>query len=193
MYYDLTLEMTPDRIALAQANDRHACQGHLGTHVDVMTKPFPPAYLRLPAVLFDVRAVTDRDIDATDIDLALIDEGMFVGFCTGHEKKYGYGHAAYFPSHPRLSFDLVDHLIAKHTCLVGIDCPGIRHGREHGQIDRHCAAHGLFVVENLTDMETPLDGAPAITCHVNTYPVRFTEQDALLCRLIAEVGPSDET
>ena len=68
MLVDLTLEITPE---MAAQHGMHAGKlpGHLGTHFDVMNKTFPLDYTTREAIVFDVSAIKDREIEPEDIDL----------------------------------------------------------------------------------------------------------------------------
>ena len=41
----------------------------------------------------------------------------------------------------------------KHVSLLGLDCSGMRNGAEHNVMDQHCADHGVFVVENMINLD----------------------------------------
>lgn len=134
MFVDFTLKITPELIIDAQGNEKKSLVGHLGTHFDVMNKEFPLEYLRLPSVIFNVH--NKQEIQFNDIDFSQIKEGMFVGFATGFIENVGYGNKEYFTQHPQLSNELIEKLIAKRVAIIGIDCAGIRRGKEHTPIDR---------------------------------------------------------
>lgn len=187
MYHDLTLLVSPQMRKDAEGNDRFSLIGHLGTHFDIMDKLFPLDYLRLPAAVFDVSAIRGRDVEAADVALGQVRPGMFVGFCTGCAREFGYGSPEYFHSPVALSQDLIGQLIERGTRIIGIDAPGIRKGAEHTPMDQHCADHGVFIVENMDGMQELLGGAPYARCVVNTFPVSYSGTTGLPCRVVAEV------
>lgn len=181
MMIDLTLPVTPEMLGTAWENTAKSLVGHLGTHFDVMDKEFPLAYTRRRAVVFDVSSIRDRDITAADIDLALVDADMFVGFYTGYLGEVAYGTPQYFKEHPQLSPELIEALLGKRISIIGIDCAGIRRAPEHVPTDRRCADLGVFVIENLWDLQKVTGSS--FTAH--TYPVRYVGITGLPCRVVA--------
>ena len=184
MLVDITLKITPKMATDAQGNAKITLAGHLGTHFDVMNKEFPLEYTKRKAVVFDVKDIRDRDIEATDIDLSKVEKDMFVAFYTGYIYEYDYGTKEYFSTHPQLSDDLIDKLLDKGISIIALDCSGVRRGAEHTPKDQHCADRGVFVVENLYGLDKLL-GYTDIT--VNTYPMSYEGMSGLPCRVIAEV------
>lgn len=182
MLIDITLRITPKMITDAQGNEKLTLVGHLGTHFDVMNKEFPLEYTRRKAVVFDVSAVKDRDIDISDIEISKVRKDMFVGFYTGFIEKTGYGGKVYFTEHPQLSNELIDALLEKEISIIGVDFAGVRRGKEHTPKDQYCADHGVFIIENLCNLK-------AVTgeCIINTYPMNYAEMTGLPCRVVAEV------
>ena len=182
---DITLRVTPkheydtERYNFLQS-------GHLGTHFDVMNKEFPLAFVKRQAVVFDVTGIRNRDIAAEDIKLADIKPGMFVAFRTGYGEEHTYGTRAYFDGHPQLSDALIDALLQKDVSIIGVDCAGIRRGKEHTPRDQYCADHGVFVVENLCGLQRVLAGEKTTQCLIYTFPVNFEGMTGLPCRVVAE-------
>ena len=166
----------------AQGNLKKALVGHLGTHFDVMNKEFPLEYVRREAIVFDVSSVSGRDIETTDIDLNAVEKDMFVAFHTGYIDKVEYGSKEYFASHPALSVELIDALLEKGVSIIGVDCAGVQNGKEHTPMDQHCADHGVFIVENLCNLDKVIG-----QCVINTYPMNYAEMTGLPCRVVAEV------
>jgi kynurenine formamidase len=80
---------------------------------------------------------------------------------------------------------LIDLLLAWHVGLIGIDAAGIRRGAKHTPADRYCAEHGVFVVENLTNLGLLLE-RPDAPFEVLTFPIRFEGLSGLPCRVVAE-------
>lgn len=185
MLIDITLKITPGMAATAQGNDRIVMAGHLGTHFDVMNKEFPLAYTRRRGVVFDVRHVAGRDIEAADIDLAKVEPDMFVAFCSGYAEKEQYGTRTYFSQHPQLSDALIEELVQRGISIIGIDFSGVRRGKEHTPKDQYCADRGVFIVENLCNLPALVERGG--TFIANTYPMNYAEMTGLPCRVIAEV------
>lgn len=185
MTLDITLPVTPEMLGPAWENTAKSLVGHLGTHFDVMDKEFPLAYTRRKGVVFDVSAVRGRDIEPSDIDLSLVEEAMFVALRTNFLAETKYGTPTYFKEHPQLSHALIDALLEKKVSIIGVDCAGIRRGKEHVPADQRCADQGVFVIENLYDLASLLAAGPCFTA--NTYPMRVSRVTGLPCRVTAEV------
>ena len=182
MLIDITLPVTPEMLNTAWENTAKSLVGHLGTHFDVMDKEFPLAYTRRKGILFDVSSLRGRDIEETDLDLSLVEPEMFVAFRTDFLEEEPYGTPRYFKEHPQLSEDLIDALLVKGISIIGIDCAGIRRGKDHVPADQRCADRGVFVIENLWNLHA-LTG-PFVA---NTYPMRYLGVTGLPCRVIAEL------
>jgi kynurenine formamidase len=182
MIVDITLQLTPELMSTAWENTAKHPIGHIVTHFDVMNKEFPLEYTRRKAVVFDVSAVKDRDIDIADIELSKVEKDMFVAFYTGFIEKTGYGGKVYFKEHPQLSNELIDALLAKEISLIGVDFAGVRRGKEHTPMDQYCADHGVFIIENLCNLKNAIG-----ECIINTYPVNYAGMTGLPCRVVAEV------
>ena len=185
MLLDITLQVTPGMRRSAPEKDDRALVGHLGTHFDVMDKDFPLEYTRRQGLVFDVSAIRDRDIDLGDIDMDAVQADMFVAFHTGYIEEEPYGTPVYFSEHPQLSHGLIDALLDKGISVIGIDCSGIRRGREHTPKDQYCADRGVFVIENLCNLKAVVQNGGRFTAH--TYPVNYSGMTGLPCRVIAEV------
>ena len=184
MLHDITLKVTPEMYRDALANpDRNL--GHMGTHFDVMNQEFPLEYTRRKGIVFDVSSVRERDVQSTDVDLSLLEQGMFVAFHTGWSEAVAYGSSEYFAKHPQLSDELIDRLLDRQTAIIAVDCGGIRRGREHTPKDQYCADRGCFVIENLCNLGTLVKHGGRFVAH--TYPVRFEGMTGLPCRVIAEM------
>lgn len=183
MFIDLTLEITKEMWTAATTNLSHSFNGHIGTHFDVENQTFPLEYCRRKGWIFDVRSVPmDREIGVDDIDLSKVESGMFVGFFSGYIETEPYGSKKYFAEHPALSVDLIEKLIEKEVSLVGLDFSGMRLGAEHNPMDRHCAEHGMFAVENMAN----LGAAAERPLTVYVFPMRFAGMTGLPCRVLAE-------
>lgn len=187
MYIDITTKITPKTIKEAQGNEIKAFSGHLGTHFDVMNKEFPLEYLKKTAIIFDVSNVREKEISTNDIELDLIQEKMFVIFHTGFIETEGYGTEKYFKEHPQLSNELIDVLLSKRISMIGIDFAGIRRGKEHTAKDQYCADRGVFIIENLCNLEEALRNKMYIKMTAYTFPVNYMEMTGLPCRVVLEV------
>ncbi len=187
MFIDLTIEVAPEMVKASGDDGKKALKGHLGTHFDVMDKEFPIAYLERDGIVFDVRHISGRDICESDIDLGMVENGMFVAFCTGFVDKLGYGGMEYFSEHPQLSDSLIEALVEKGISIIGIDFAGVRRGKEHTPKDQYCVDRGVFIVENLCNMGSVLGGRPYRRFVANTYPVKYTGMTGLPCRVAAKI------
>lgn len=185
MLIDITLKVTPKMVQDAQGNEKIALLGHLGTHFDVMNKEFPLEYTKRRAVAFDVSEIEGRDIGLADIDISRVEKDTFVAFYTAFIEKKEYGTREYYKEHPQLSDELIDALLDKGVSIIGIDCSGIRRGKEHTPKDQYCADRGTFVIENLCNLKAVIEQGG--TFIANTYPVSYTEMTGLPCRVIAEI------
>ena len=181
---DITTTVSAELMAKAQKNLALAFNGHVGTHFDVMNKVFPLDYMELDAIVFDVNDM--MEIGIGDIDLEAVHEGLFVAFHTGFIEKEGYATPTYFKQHPQLSFDLINALLDKHIHIIGVDFAGVRNGKEHTPTDQLCADQGVFIIENLCNLATVLNGKKQAACKIGTYPVKFEGQTGLPCRVIAK-------
>ena len=179
MLTDITLKITPE-----MAEDvKGKLAGHLGTHFDVMDKEFPLEYTCRKGIVFDVSEVRERDIDLQDIDLDLVEEEMFVAFCSGFIEEKGYGTPAYRHEHPQLSERLIDALLKKKISIIGIDFAGVRRGKQHSPMDQYCADHGIFIVENLCSLKKLISKRNLL---IHTYPMNYAKMTGLPCRVVAE-------
>ncbi len=185
MLIDITLKITPQMIKTAPGNENKALTGHLGTHFDVMSKEFPLACTRREGIVLDVSSICSRDICVSDIPLDKIRQDMFVAFYTGFIEEIGYGSKPYFADHPQLSHALIEVLLEKGVSIIGLDCAGIRRGKEHTPKDQYCADRGTFVIENLCNLKTVLGNGGSFIAH--TYPLNYTDMTGLPCRVIAEI------
>lgn len=187
MKVDITLCVTPKMVTDAQNNEKKAFTGHLGTHFDVMNKVFPLEFTELPGIVFDIRANGVGETGINDINMNLVEEGMFVAFHSGFIDIEGYGGTKYFREHLTLSMELIYELLAKHVAIIGVNFAGIRRGKEHTPTDQICADKGAFVIENLCNLSKILQGSPCKRFKLHTYPMNFQEMTGLPCRVVAEI------
>jgi len=187
MLVDLTYKVTKLAQRNAFNNEQMSSFGHLGTHFDVMNKVFPLDFLKRDGIAFDVTAEKGREIEANDIDLRLVHPKMFVAFYTGFIELEAYGSVRYFKEHPILSNDLIDQLLELQVSIIGIDFAGVRRGDEHTPKDQYCADRGVFIVENLCNLASLLEGNSSRNFIANTFPINFEGMSGLPCRVVAEL------
>ena len=72
MKTDITLRVTAKLQQDAEQNLKKASSGHIGTHFDCMNKQFPLENTERRGVVFDVSAVSGRDIEKFDVDMSRI-------------------------------------------------------------------------------------------------------------------------
>ncbi|MBN2048955.1 MAG: hypothetical protein JW760_00810, partial [Spirochaetales bacterium] len=84
-----------------------------------------------------------------------------------------------FSDYPQLSDRLIDMLSERHISIIGIDFAGVRRGAEHTPKDRYCAERGTFIVENLCNLASVLDGRKNRFFTAHTYPVKFAGMSGL--------------
>lgn len=161
--------------------------GHIGTHFDVMDKEFQLENTERKGKVFDVSHIKDRDIEITDIDETKIEAQDFILFHTGWLKEKKYGNPEYFINHPQLSQSLITYLINKKVSMIGIDTTGIRQAAEHQEADMYCANNGVFVIENLNQLDVLLKEAGTNNFIIHTYPVNYKGLTGLPCRVVAEI------
>ncbi|MEF2230651.1 MAG: cyclase family protein [Pseudodesulfovibrio sp.] len=191
---DLTLPLTNEIFALTEsmASTRKNVSkadlfGHIGTHLDLMGKAYPDEYFTLCGQVFDVRTVSGRDIEASDIDLDRVGENDFVFFHSGCLAVFGYASREYMSSAVQLSWDLIGRLLEKKVAMIGVDFAGVRRQAEHPKADILCADAGTFVVENVVALERLAAEAGSGAFTVHCYPMRLADATGLPCRIIAEV------
>lgn len=154
MYIDITTNVSENSpmVQWAKKQDNpHVAMGHIGTHLDTYEKSnIPLDYFKSAGILFDVRNIPE--ITSQNIDVDSIPENGFVIFRTGQIEKYPYGEKLYFEKHPQLSNELIELLCERNLRFIGVDCAGIRQHTEHEKADRYCEKNGIYVIENLTQL-----------------------------------------
>ncbi|MGL5328833.1 MAG: cyclase family protein [Peptostreptococcaceae bacterium] len=136
---------------LKQQENKLISAGHIGTHVDVYNKSeIPEEYIKSRGLIIDCSNYNlDEEIGMECIDDKTINNGDFIIFKTNIGKEHPYGSEAYIKSHNQLSMELIDFLINKKVNFIGIDCAGLRRGKEHFEVDIKCEENSVYVVENL--------------------------------------------
>ena len=157
MIHDLTTKISKEQMErwLEKSEQRHITSGHIGTHLDAYRKtPIPLDYFKSPGLLIDVSNICEeREITIDDVSGSQIPQGSFVLFRTARIERFEYGSTAYFKDHPQLSHTLIDWLISHKIRFIGIDCSGIRRGEEHRDADIRCEDSGIYVIENLCNLD----------------------------------------
>lgn len=153
-----------------------------------MNKEFPLAFTRREAIVFDLSSDTIEEIGIDDIDLSLVEPDFFVAFRTDWIEHRRHGTKEYLGLHPQLSNELIDARLEKRTSIIGLDFVGARREPEHTAKDGYCADRGAFIVENLRNLGALTGGKKSARCVINTYPVKFSDQTGLPCRVVAEIG-----
>ena len=183
---DLSVHVSADMVQNAFANEKMVAFGHLGTHFDCMNKEFPWAFTKRNGVILDVSAQPGDDILPGEALFGEVLPDDFAIFYTGYIARVPYGSREYFKDHPQLSYACIQALLDKKVSMIGIDCAGIRRGGEHTPTDQRCADQGVFVVENLCNLEKLLAGKSSAHCAVYTFPLNFGGMSGLPARVVAE-------
>ena len=191
MKIDLTYALTNKKIEewASKISDRDkalASTGHLGTHFDVMGKEFPLDFTESHGIIFDVSSVGVGEIEVSDIDLDKIQADDFVLLHTGVADKYDWGSEDYNTYFPQLSWRLIEALTDKKIRMIGVDMRGIRKGEEHPKADSFCAQRGVFVVENLVNLDKLFEESKGKGFIIHIYPVNIRGFSGLPSRVIAE-------
>jgi kynurenine formamidase len=166
--------------------------GHMGTHLDLMGRAFDLDRSETPGVVFDLDgqlgAIEHREVLPEDVDLSKVREDDFVVFHTGALDEFGYGNDEYFRLEaPQLSYALIDALIDRKAAFIGVDMGGARKAAEHRQVDEYCAQRGVFIVENLANLERLAREAEDGRFAARIYPLNLAGATGLPCRVLAEV------
>ena len=187
MIIDLTTAVDRHELAkrLQNQENRYLAAGHIGTHLDTYQKSnIPLEYFRCPGVLLDVSDICEtREIGIGDAAGVTIPENGFVLIRTARSEAEAYGTEAYFSNHPQVSQEAIEYLLRQKIRFIGIDCSGIRRGKEHEPADRLCEENGVYVIENLSNLNQ-LKGTKEITVYVLWLPDE--KATGLPCRVIAE-------
>jgi kynurenine formamidase len=185
--YPVTKELLERFLAMTATGKDSEKFGHVGTHFDVIDKTFSLANCQRQGRIFDVRSI-ESEVGLTDVDVSVITENDFVFFLTGVMAKNDYGSAEYFACNKSLSFDLINCLIDKKISLLGVDMKGVRHtSEEHSKADHLCADCGIFIIENLYNLDKLYDQTSSKTFIAHTYPMQLIGASGLPTRVIAEL------
>jgi kynurenine formamidase len=189
MKYDITTQVDQCLMEqwLSTQENRHLATGHVGTHLDTYEKSVIPLdYISCPGILWDVSDIAEnREISLSDIVNLHIPENAFLLIRTGRNGREKYGTVDYFMEHPQLSNELIQWLSNQSLRFLGIDCSGIRRGKEHEPADRMLEKNDIFVIENLSGLNQLLD-----TDVFQVYTLWFDDPVAtgLRCKVVVDIG-----
>lgn len=161
--------------------------GHVGTHFDVMDKEFSIENIITKGKIFDISHIKTGEVKIEDLKLSTIQQNDFVIFYSGILKEYGYGTKEYFSTYIELSDELIDYLIDKKVSFIGVDMAGAKKPDDHPRIDQYCADRGVFIIENLVNLDSLLKEATKKSFTVYTFPVNMSGFSGLPCRIVAEI------
>lgn len=136
---------------LKSQNNKLISQGHIGTHIDVYKKSdISEDYIKTKGILIDCSNYSlNEEIDLDILENITIRQNDFVMFKTNIQENNPYGSDVYINNHYQLSWALIDFLINKNVSFIGIDCAGIRRGKEHFQADIKAEENKTYIIENL--------------------------------------------
>ncbi len=160
-----------------------SCDVHnMGTHIDVMGSDVKIENDSLIAkgIKFDVSNIVDRPILLSDIDISIVEEGVFVFFQTNWDKYFDDEEK--YNNHPEISMEVIEYLVSKNINMIGIDALGLGYKRNHGTIDIYLGKHKSYSIENLTN----LDKIPTNNFKVYCLPMKIEGIDALPARILVE-------
>jgi kynurenine formamidase len=197
MLVDLTMNTPPlEEIARLLPTDMPVSQdhlkkllesGHIGTHFDVMDKEFPFESFRTNGKIFDISKIKDREVEIDDLNGQAVEEGDTVLFYTGIFGEKGYLSKEYSFGSANLSDALVTYLIERKIRIIGIDANGAQKPQKHVAVDQRCADAGVFIIENLHNLEAVLQHSPKPFV-VYTAPWKRRDLTGLPCRVVAELA-----
>ena len=173
--------------SLAQVNMNLEKQGHVGTHFDIMNKEFSIDNVITKGRVFDISHIKTEEVKLKDLDLSSVEKGDFIMFHSGILKRLKYGSKEYFSTNIELSDEVIDYLIDKEVNFIGIDMNGAQKPANHQRIDQHCADRGVFIIENLDNLDLVLEKASDKSFTVYTFPVNMSGFSGLPCRVIAQI------
>lgn len=159
-----------------------SCDTHnMGTHIDVMGKNVVLDNERLISngIKFDVRGIEDREILLGDLDVSLVEEGVYVFFETGWD-EYVNDDGKY-SRHPEISFEVLEYLVKQKVNMIGIDALGLGIGKNHGIADSYLGKNKIYAIENLCNLESIPE-----KFKVYCLPLKMEGIDALPTRILVE-------
>jgi kynurenine formamidase len=183
MLIDLTVAVHKEAVASMTVPTK---LGHLGTHFDLMNGEFPLECVKRVGRLVDISSIRDREVGLDDLHTS-VEQGEFVIFRTDHAVEIGYGGPNYNFRSAELSDDVVNYLLERGVSLIGVDAASIQKPAKHRQVDERCAAHNVFVVENLCNLDALARALSSQTFTVFCAPLNFRGLTGVPCRVVAEV------
>ncbi|HOC77807.1 MAG TPA: cyclase family protein [Methanofastidiosum sp.] len=156
---------------------------HIGTHIDTIVKDNLIEVDRLigRGVLIDISNVKESQILMEHINNPnLVKKGDFVFFKTNWSNKIESND---YYNHPELSFEVLDFLVGKGINMVGIDALGLGKGKNHGIYDRYLASKGVFIIENLTNLDLIKKESFMVYC----FPLSVENLEAIPARVVVDV------
>lgn len=202
MLIDLTLDVQSSRVKAALqiqqsaaetelpttvTRPEHQMEGHIGTHFDVMDKEFPLDSFKTPGKLVDISGIRGREIEISDMAQIEINAGDTVILFTGYMEELGYENRMYWKRSADLSDAAVSYLIAKRIRLIAVDAAGAQRPSKHQRVDQRCADNGIFIVENLANVNA-LAAYPNAPFTVYTAPLKRSGLTGLPCRVIVDMS-----
>lgn len=186
--FKIKKEMLDEMLSTVKATNEAAERaGHVGTHLDVMNGEFSIENVITKGKIFDISHIKTGEVKLEDLDLSIIKENDFVLFHSGILKEYGYGATEYLSTYIELSDELIDYLIDKKISFIGVDMAGAKTPKDHLRIDLHCAEKGIFIIENLVNLDLLLKESLGKSFTVYTFPTNMSGFSGLSCRVIAEI------
>ena len=155
---------------------------HIGTHIDVISKDNSILLDRFigRGILIDVSNIIGQ-IKMEDIkNKKSLKKDDFVFFRTDWSQKIE--NDEYF-DHPELSLEVLEWLIDEKINMVGIDALGLGRSKNHGTYDRYLAKHGIFIIENLTNLNLIKKEEFKVYC----FPLNIENIEAIPARVVVEV------
>lgn len=192
MKFDLSFKLDKNKLeeilsSLGQVNTNLEKAGHIGTHFDVMDKEFSIENIITKGRIFDISHIKTDEVKIEDLDLSNIEKNDFILFHSGILNKYNYGTKEYFTKYIELSDELIDYLINKEIAFIGVDMAGAKKPADHPRIDQYCADKGIFIIENLVNLNLLLKNVGNKSFTMYTFPVNIGGFSGLPCRVIAEI------
>jgi hypothetical protein len=138
-------------------------------------------------IVFDIRHIKTGEVRINDIDLNIVMSNDFIMFYSGILSEFLYGSMEYFRTYVELSDELVDGLIARKVSFIGVDMAGAKGPQDHLRIDQYCADKGVFIIENLNNLDLLYETTKGNPFKVYTFPVNMSGFSGLPCRVVAEI------
>ena len=87
-----------------------------------------------------------------------------------------------------MSWALLEKIVGRGVRMIGVDRSGVRNGAEHPKADTYCSEHGVFVVENLINLDKLRAEAGDRDFVVHLYPWNVKDFTGVPSRVIAELN-----